>query len=429
MDALVLVLLFLFFLATSLPIAIAIGLAVIAFTFYFPVGTLSFIPQNMFSAVNSFPLMAIPFFIMTGAVMEVGGLSRRLVATANQLVGNMTAGLAVVTVVACMFFGAISGSAPATVAAIGGIMVPYMVKHNYHKDFAAGLISSAGGLGIIIPPSIPLVIYGVCTTVSIGDLFLAGIGPGFLVGITLIITSLTIGKKRGYKGTGHTFSWKEVGKALAEAKWALFVPIIILGGIYGGIFTPTEAAVVSVIYGIIVGKFVYKELEWKNLLGLYRETMVLCGAIFIIFGTAASLAFLVSFTQLPTKISDALMLISTNKYVILLIINVFLLIVGMVMDVTSANLIFSPLMLAIVKPLGVDPVHFGIIITVNLALGFITPPMAQNIFLASTLTGVSVQAIVRESLPFVLAMIVALMLITFIPEISLWPLQLLRGQF
>ena len=428
MEALVLVVLFLFFLATSIPIAIAIGLAVIVFTFYFPVGTLSFIPQNMFSAVNSFPLMAIPFFILTGSIMEVGGLSKRLVATASQLVGNMTAGLAVVTVVACMFFGAISGSAPATVAAIGGIMVPYMVKNNYHKNFAAGLISSAGGLGIIIPPSIPMVIYGVCTTVSIGDLFIAGIGPGILVGVTLIITSMLIGKKRGYKGTGYSFSWGEFGKAIREAKWALFVPVIILGGIYGGIFTPTEAAVVSVVYGIVVGKFIYKELEWANLLGLYRETMVLCGAIFIIFGTAASLAFLVSFTQLPTKISDALMLISTNKYAILLIVNIFLLIVGMVMDVTSANLIFSPLMLAIVQPLGVDPVHFGIIITVNLALGFITPPMAQNIFLTSTLTGVPVQAIVKESFPFVLAMIGALMLITFIPEISLWPLQLLRGQ-
>lgn len=429
MDALILIVLFFLFLATSLPIAIAIGLAVIAYTFYFPVGTLSFVSQNMFSAVNSFPLMAIPFFILTGSIMEVGGLSKRLVDAASKLVGGMVAGLAVVTIVACMFFGAISGSAPATVAAIGGIMVPYMVNNNYHKNFAAGLISSAGGLGIIIPPSIPLVIYGVVTTVSIGDLFLAGIGPGIIVGATLITTALIIGKKRGYKGTGEKFSWPAFGKAFADAKWALLVPVIILGGIYGGIFTPTEAAVVGVVYGIIIGKYVYRELTWRRLIGLYRETMILCGAVFIIFGTAASLAFLVSFTQLPTQISDALMLISTNKYVILLIINVFLLLVGMVMDVTSANLIFSPLMLAIVKPLGVDPVHFGIIVTVNLALGFITPPMAQNIFLTSTLTGVSVQAIVKESTPFVLAMIFALMIITFVPEISLWPLQFLRGQF
>ena len=427
MDILLLVSLFLFFVFSSLPIAVAIGSAVVCFTLVHPMGGLSFVAQNMYSALNSFPLMAVPFFMLTGTIMEVGGLSQRLVSVANKLVGGATSGLAMVTIVACMFFGAISGSAPATVAAIGCIMVPQMVKHGYSREFGAGLIATAGGLGIIIPPSIPLVIYGICTTTSIGDLFLAGIGPGILVGLALMIPAFFIGKKRGYKGTGEAFDAKAFAKAAWEAKFALFVPVLILGGIYGGIFTPTEASIVGVVYAFAISMFVYKELKLNQLMKMFATNAALVGTIFLLFGTANSLSFLVSATDLPNRMSELLFGITENKYAILFIINGFLLITGMIMDTMSANLIFSPLLLAIVQPLGVDPVHFGIVITINLALGFVTPPMATNLFLTSTLTGVPIGKIVRESFPFIVAMLVALTLITVFPQISLYPLSLLRG--
>jgi C4-dicarboxylate transporter DctM subunit len=364
--------------------------------------------------------------MLMGAVMERGGLSRRLVNVANKLVGNATSGLAIVTILACMFFGAISGSAPATVAAIGGIMVPAMLRNRYDEEFSVGLISTAGGLGIIIPPSIPLVIYGVATMSSIGDLFIAGIGPGIVVGFFLMVTSWLIGRKKGYTGTGEKFDSKEISKALWNAKWAFFMPILILGGIYGGIFTPTEASVVGLAYGLFVGFFIYKELTLKQVYEIFADNSILIGMSFLTFGFATSFSFLVSMTLLPARISAALMLISTNKYVILAIINVFLLILGMLMDTMSANLIFSPLLLAIVKPLGVDPIHFGLVVTINLALGFVTPPMASNLFLASALFKLPVPKIARGAFPFIVAMIIALFLITYIPDISLFLVKIMH---
>ena len=426
MDAAILVVLFIVFVATSLPIGIAIAACVLTYLLIYPIGTISFVFQNMYSSVNSFPLLAIPFFILTGAIMDTGGLSKRLVSVANSLVGNMTSGLAIVTILTCMFFGAISGSAPATVAAIGAIMIPYMVRYHYTKEFATGLVTTAGGLGIIIPPSIPLVVYGIVTSTSIGDLFLAGIGPGILVGIFLILTAILIGRKRGYSGTGEPVRLSVVLKSVWDAKWALALPFIILGGIYGGIFTPTEASIVGVFYGLFVGMFIYKELTFKALLDLIVDNGAIMGTIFLLFGFAVSLAFLFSLVQLPDKIYEGIRAISENKYIILMIINIFLLILGMILDPMSANLIFSPILLPIAASLGVDPVHFGIIVTVNLALGFVTPPMAGNIYLAATLTGVPVPDIIRESLPFVIAMIVALLAITFVPAVSLFPLWLLR---
>ncbi|MDL2271851.1 TRAP transporter large permease, partial [Desulfovibrio sp. OttesenSCG-928-I05] len=428
MDALALVILFLVFIATSLPVAIAIGLAVLSFSFLFPddVGNISFIFQNMYSALNNFPLLAVPFFMLAGSIMETGGLSKRLVNVANQLVGNRTSGLAYVTIIACMFFGAISGSAPATVAAIGGIMMPAMVKYRYSKEFAAGLMSCAGGLGIIIPPSIPLIIYGVATSTSIGDLFLAGIFPGILVGGLLMVAAYFVGKGRGYSGTGEKFELKKFWEAFWDAKWALAMPVVILGGIYTGAFTPTEAAVVGCLMGLVVGLFIYKELTIKDLVSIMADNGALVGVTFLMFGTATSLAFLISITDLPNRISDMIAAITSNYIVVLIIINAFLLVLGMLMDPTSANLVFSSLLLSIVEPLGVNPVHFGIVVTLNLAMGFVTPPFATNVFLTSTLTGVPVPAIVKEALPFLAAMFVALVLITYVPQISMFPIMLMR---
>ncbi len=283
MDILLLVVLFLFFVLSSLPVAVAIGCAVVGFNLVYPMGNLSFVPQNMYSALNSFPLMAVPFFMLTGTIMEVGGLSQRLVSVANKLVGNSVSGLAIVTIVACMFFGAISGSAPATVAAIGSIMVPQMVKHGYSREFGAGLIATAGGLGIIIPPSIPLVIFGICTTTSIGDLFLAGIGPGILVGLCLMVPARLVGKKRGYKGTGEKFNLAEFSAAAWKAKFALFVPVLILGGIYGGVFTPTEASIVGAVYAFVISMFIYRELHLKQLMSMFATNAALVGTIFLLF--------------------------------------------------------------------------------------------------------------------------------------------------
>jgi C4-dicarboxylate transporter DctM subunit len=431
MDALALIGLFFFFIATSMPIAVAIGVAVLCFSLLFSedVGNIAFLFQNMFSGLNNFPLLAVPFFMLAGSIMETGGLSKRLVNVASQLVGNATSGLAFVAILACMFFGAISGSAPATVAAIGGIMMPAMVKYRYSKEFSAGLMSCAGGLGVIIPPSIPLIIYGVATSTSIGDLFLAGIVPGILVGGLLMITAYLVGKRRGYVGTGHTFIFRNFLATVWDAKWALAMPVVILGGIYSGAFTPTEAAIVGCVLGLFVGFFIYRELNLKDFLHIMSDTGALVGTIFLIFGTATSMGFLISITDLPYRISELINAISTNPVVVLLIINIFLIFVGMVMEPTSANLIFSPLLLALVEPLGVNPVHFGIVITVNLAMGFVTPPFAANVFLTSTLTGVPIPAIVRESLPFLLAMSIALILITYIPAISMLPIILFRGGY
>lgn len=248
-------------LAIGVPVGIALGFGMIATVIGgFNVTSLSFIAQQMYSGFESLPLVAIPCFMLAGSLMETGGLSKRLVNVANKLIGHTTGGLGTATVVACMFFGAISGSGPATTAAMGGILIPYMVKAKYDRTYATGLSAVAGGLGIIVPPSIPLVVYGVATNTSIGDLFLAGLGPALVVGALLIIVNLIISHKQGYHGQG-SFNWRELGKALWDAKWALFLPVIILGGIYGGIFTPTEAAVVAVVYALIIGLFVYKELD------------------------------------------------------------------------------------------------------------------------------------------------------------------------
>jgi C4-dicarboxylate transporter DctM subunit len=425
MEPLILMGLFFAFLASSLHIAVAIGLAVISFTFFYPVGNLSFIALNMYTGLYSFPLLAIPFFCLVGSIMEGGGLSKRLVDVAGKVVGDKTSGLAIVTILACLFFGAISGSAPATVAAIGSIMFPEMKKHGYHKEFAAGLIATAGGLGIIIPPSVPMVVYGVGTQTSIGDLFLCGIVPGIVCGISLMAVSVIIGRKRGYTGSGKP-SRGETWHAVWDAKWALALPVIILGGIYNGVFTPTEAGVVGCVYALFVACCIYRELTLSKIVNIFVDNASVVGIIFLTFGVANSLSFLVSYTQLPAALAALMASISQNKYVVLAIINVFLLIVGMLMDTMSANLIFSPLLLAIVLPLGVDPVHFGIIVTINLALGFVTPPMATNLYLTSALTKIPVPDVVKESLPFIAAMIAALFLVTYIPDLSIGILKWVR---
>jgi len=414
-----------FLLAIGVPVGVSLGLGMIAVALGFGTTNLGFLAQGMYSGFDTLPLTAIPCFMLAGAIMETGGLSRRLVNVADKLVGNTTGGLGTVTVVACLFFGAISGSGPATVAAIGGIMIPYMVKAGYDRTYGTGLAAVAGGLGVIMPPSIPLVVYGVATNTSIGDLFLAGIVPAFIVAAFLIVPNVLLSKKAGYLGNGQKFSWKELGKAIWDAKWALLMPLIILGGIYGGIFTPTEAAVIATFYGIVIGLFVYKELTLKALWKMLVDNTSFVGGIMLTFAPAAAMGAVLSLLGVPIGITNFLLGISKSKWVVLLIVNLFLVVVGMVMDTTSANIIFSPILLAALKPFGVDPVHLGLLITINLAIGFVTPPVAANLFVASGMTGIPLDKIVKKAWPFIIAMFLALMLITYVPNSSIGLLKLL----
>lgn len=414
-----------FLLAIGVPVGIALGLGMVAVALGFGTTNLGFLAQGMYSGFDSLPLTAIPCFMLAGAIMETGGLSKRLINVADKLAGNTTGGLGTVTVIACLFFGAISGSGPATVAAIGGIMIPYMVKAGYDKTYGTALSAVAGGLGIIMPPSIPLVVYGVATNTSIGDLFLAGIVPACIVAVFLIVPNIVLSKKAGYLGNGQKFSWKELGKAIWDAKWALLMPLIILGGIYGGIFTPTEAAVIATFYSIFIGLFVYKELTLKALWKMLVDNTSFVGGIMLTFAPAAAMGAVLSLLGVPVSLTNFLLGISKSKIVVLLIVNVFLVLVGMVMDTTSANIIFSPILLAALKPFGIDPVHLGVLITINLAIGFITPPVAANLFVASGMTRIPLDKIVKKAMPFIVAMFLALLLITYVPATTIGFLHLL----
>jgi len=405
----------------GVPIAISLGVSALVAIYFGSDLPLAIITQKAFTSLDSFPLLAIPFFMLAGLLMGKGGVSKRLLDLATTMVGWMTGGLSMVTIVACMFFAAISGSGPATVAAIGGFMIPAMVARKYDGGFAAAIAASAGSIGVIIPPSIPFVLYGVIGGVSVGNMFLAGIIPGILIGVGLMITAYIISNKRGYKPAAHeVFKFSDVLKATYEAKWALLIPVIILGGIYGGIFSPTEAAVVAVVYAFIIGKFVYKELSWKDSFQSFREAVVINATTMIIIGLSVSFAYFMTLEQIPNQIAAFLTDFSSSPIVILLTINLLLLVVGMFIDTISALVILTPILLPIVVVVGVDPVHFGVILVANLAIGFITPPLGVNLFVASSVGNVKFEKIVVSVLPFLLSMIICLLVITYIPALSLW---------
>jgi C4-dicarboxylate transporter, DctM subunit len=405
----------------GVPIAISLGVSALVAIYFGSTLPLDIITQKAFTSLDSFPLLAIPFFMLAGILMGKGGVSKRLLDLATAMVGWMTGGLSMVTIVACMFFAAISGSGPATVAAIGGFMIPAMVAKKYDGGFAAAVSASAGSIGVIIPPSIPFVLYGVIGSVSVGSLFLAGVIPGLLIGTGLMITSYILSKKNGYKPEQvKKFDFKGVWKATSDAKWALLIPVIILGGIYGGIFSPTEAAVVAVVYALIIGKFVYKELTWQSIFESFREAVIINATTMIIIGLSVSFAYFMTLEQIPNDISGFLTDLSSNPVVILIAINILLLIVGMFIDTISALVVLTPILLPIVTAVGVDPIHFGVILVANLAIGFITPPLGVNLFVASSVGKVKFERIVRAIIPFMVSMIICLLVITYVPELSLW---------
>jgi C4-dicarboxylate transporter DctM subunit len=420
MDGLIIVLVALVLMFIGVPVGISFCMGMITGALLLGVSNIQYVAQGMYNGFNNLPVIAIPCFILAGLVMETGGLSKRLVNIANQLVGNTTGGLGAVTILACLFFGAVSGSAPATVAAIGGIMIPSMVKYNYKKDYSTGLVACAGGLGVVVPPSIPFVIYGFATDTSIGDLFLAGVIPALVIAACLLIVSYFMSKKAGYLGTGQLFDLKGFLKALWDGIWALLMPVIILGGIYGGIFTPTEAAVVALMYGLFVSMVIYKELSIRELFRLMDKFVSFNGGIVLTFAPAIALGAIFALLGIPKAITSGLVAISSDKVVALLLINGFLLVVGMLLDSITSIIILAPMLLAALQPYGIDPIHFGIIMTLNLAVGFVTPPVAANLYVASGMTGIPIERIAIVAFPFIVALLVSLLLVTYIPELSLF---------
>ncbi len=409
----------LIFMFLSVPIAFSLGLSSIVAIFVGGNLPYELLIQRMFTSLDSFALLAIPFFVLAGKIMGTGGISRRLVNLSTTFIGHIAGGMAIVTVLASMLFGSISGSSAATVAALGAILIPAMISRGYDKKFAAGTQAVAGELGVIIPPSIPMILYGVSTGTSVGAMFLAGIVPGILTGIVLMITVYIIAKMKGY-ASDQKASWKERWIAFKDATFALLMPVIILGGIYGGIFTPTESAAVAVAYSLIVGLFVYKEIQFKDLLTILGESAVLSAVIMIIVSAAGLFGWILTKGMVPQQAAAMMADFTSSKIAFLLLVNLLLFFVGMFFETGSAIIILAPILLPVAATFGVDPVHFGMIMIINLAMGMCTPPVGVNLFISSRLAGISLEQITMGVLPFLVVLIINLLIITYLPVISLW---------
>ncbi|NYT76947.1 TRAP transporter large permease [Alcaligenaceae bacterium] len=379
----------------------------------------SIVVQRTFSGLDKFPLMAVPLFILAANVMGRGGMSTRIIDFAKSLVSPMPGGLALATVLACMLFGAVSGSSPATVIAIGGIMYPALIKSGYAPGFSTGLISASASVSAIIPPSIGMIIYGTVANVSIGKLFIAGIIPGILYGLMFMLYALALCLWNGHKSNDH-YRWEQILSSLKRAIWALGVPIIIIGGIYGGIVTPTEFAAVAAVYTIFVAMVVYREVDVRGLLNIAIDSAAITAQIMILIGAASAMAWLLTIERVPVEISQWLTSTFSSKIALLLMINLILVIAGMFLDPTSVTVIFAPLFLPVANAIGVDPIHLGIIILVNGALGMFTPPFGFNLFVASSLFNTSMVRLARAVIPFIILSILVVLMVTFIPALSLW---------
>lgn len=419
MEILVLFGSFLVLLLLSVPIGYAIGIATLITLMNFTSIPLLMIAQNAVAGVDSFPLLAIPFFMLAGNLMSSGGIAKRLVNFFESFIGHITGGLGMVTVVVCMFFAAISGSAVATVSAVGAFMIPEMVKHGYSKSYSAALTAAAGTIGVIIPPSIPFVIYGVVSGTSITGMFTAGFLPGILMGVALMVVNYIVSKKYGYKGSERTEKSSGILKTFMDAFWAILSPVIILGGIYSGKFTPTEAAVVSVVYSFIIGVFVYKELDMKGAYKAFKDAIVVNGATTFMIGLSTAFAALLTMEQIPLKIASIITGMSNNGIIILLLINILLIIIGMFIDNIPATIILTPILLPICMSYGMHPITFGIMLTMNLAIGFCTPPYGINLFVASAISKVKMEDLSKQIMLMIFALIVVLMLVTFIKPLTM----------
>ncbi|MDL2258999.1 TRAP transporter large permease [Eubacteriales bacterium OttesenSCG-928-K08] len=415
--AAILFLTFAVLLLANIPIGIGLGVASVAAMMKdgLPMELLS---MQMYANIAKFLLLAIPFFILAGNIMEKAGISSRLINLANKCVGHISGGLAIVVVITCCFFAAISGSGPATVAALGSILIPAMMKMGYGEEMPSALLATAGAIGIIIPPSIAYVVYGSISGVSIGKIFMAGIIPGILMGVCLIVVALIICKKKNIKKMEKA-SAKERWIAFKDAIWGLLMPVIILGGIYGGFFTPTEAAAVAAVYGLLVGVFVYKSIKLKDLVRLLIDSAKGTASVMLIVACASLFAWFCQTSGISRQVSDLLYNVSGSKFVFLLIVNVVLLIAGCFIDANSALYILVPIILPVANKFGYDPVALGVFMTMNLAIGQVTPPVGVNLYVACGISGINLQQISKAVIPFMLASLVALLLITYIPEITL----------
>ena len=417
MNALILFGVFFVLLFLNVPIAISLGVSSIVTTLACNL-SLNMVATNLYSASNKYVLLAIPFFILAGNIMEVSEISTKLIAFFKSLVGHTKHGLAMVCVVVACFFAAISGSGPATVAALGGILIPAMTNSGYDRSTSAALMSTAGAIGIVIPPSITFVVYGSVTGTSIGSLFISGIVPGIIIGIFIYYTMVLSSRGRTIVPAPKASS-KERWAAFKDSVGGLLMPVIILGGIYGGIFTPTEAAAVSAIYGFIVGIFFYKTLRGKEIMKILRQSVSQTAVVMFIIGCAAVFGNTLTFTGIAAKASSALISIASgNKYIFLLMVNIILIIAGCFIDANSALYILCPILFPIAQSLGIDAVHLGAVMVVNLALGLITPPVGVNLFTGCGVAGISLNDMIRKIWPFVIAMLLVLLLITYVPAVS-----------
>lgn len=410
--------LLLLLLLIGVPVTFGLGLAAVVTIQQGDLMPLLIVPQEMIRSINSFPLLAIPFFILAGNLMQDGGISRRLVDFSKTLVGSMTGGLAMVAIVTSAFFAAISGSGAATTAAVGAILIPAMVSHGYSARYSAANQSASGALGVIIPPSIPMILYAISANQSVGDMFMAGFLPGFVVVISLLIYAWFHARDLELQETSAS-SLGEIAKAGRSAIFALLMPTLILGGIYGGIVTPTEAAVVAVVYSVLVGGIIYRELSWREVPRILRDSAITSAVVLSIIATAGLYGRIILSLQVPTIISDAVVGAIDSAWLFIILVNLLLLVVGMFLEAAAAILIFTPILLPIAINFGINPVHFGVIMIVNLAMGMFTPPVGLNLFIASQIARIGIPQISRAVVPFVVILLIDLAIISFVPWLSL----------
>jgi C4-dicarboxylate transporter, DctM subunit len=403
--------------ALTISVAVSIGLASV-FGIQASNANMLISVKEMFGAINKFPLAAIPFFILAGNLMETGGISRRLVEFAKSIVGGVQGGLPMTCVLTCMIFAAVSGSSVATTFAVGAILIPALIKHGYPTSYAASLQATSAELGVIIPPSIPMILYGVSAEVSIGELFIAGIGPGIFISLSLMAFVYVYCKIKGW-GKNDGDGRLSFGRATWQAGWALLMPVIILGGIYGGIFTPTEAAAVAVFYALIVGFVIYREISVRDLMTVLRKSVISSAVIMFIIANAGLFAFLITRAGVPDAIGRYLEAVLQSPVLFLLGVNAALFVIGMFIETSAAIIVLAPILAPVAMHFGVDPVHFGMIMVVNLAMGMITPPFGVNLFAACTVARISLDRIIHHLLPFVGVILASLMVITYVPWLSL----------
>ena len=410
----------------GVPVAVSLGASTVLTMLLFTDLDVATIPQLIFDGINKFALMAIPMFILAGNLLSKGGSARRIIDFAKSMVGHLPGGLPMSAIFACVIFAAVSGSSPATVVAIGSIMFVAIKEAGYPKEYAVGGITTAGSLGILIPPSVVMIVYGVTAEVSIAQLFMAGVVPGLMLGGMMILQTYIGAKKLGFKATTPE-PWSERVKKFGKAFWALLIVVVVIGGIYGGIFTPTEAAAASAIYALIISLFVYKDIKFKDLWDICLESAITTAMIFFIIANAVVFAYLLTSENIPQTIADSILAANIGKIGFLIIVNILLFIMGQFMEPSSVVMIMVPLLLPIATALGVDPVHFGILLIVNMEIGMITPPVGLNLFVASGLTGMNLKDVIVSCLPWTLTLFIGLILVTYIPEISLWLPRLMYG--